>query len=98
MLLCLLVSAAVSGSCTLEPTACLTASKEDNVKVNETVTFNAACSENATSFNWDFGDNASGDGAQITHKYSSAGTYQVTLTALNGGQSHQSSARIIVIQ
>jgi RHS repeat-associated protein len=33
-----------------------------------------------TSYQWNFGDNSTGSGASPTHTYSSAGTYNVTLT------------------
>lgn len=40
-------------------------------------------SKNATSFEWDFGDNSSSITKNPTHTYSRSGTYIVTLTAYN---------------
>ena len=33
------------------------------------------------SVQWDFGDGTSGDGTEVTHTYTRAGKYQVTVTA-----------------
>lgn len=53
--------------------------------VNQAVGFNgsgstAPAGQTITSFAWNFGDNSTGTGATTTHKYSSAGTFQVSLT------------------
>lgn len=46
---------------------------------------------------WDFGDGSSGNGAILTHQYSSAGDYTVTLTVTdNAGSSDSVSADIFV--
>ena len=37
-----------------------------------------------SDYEWDFGDNNTGSGANISHTYEQAGTYQVTLTTSNG--------------
>jgi PKD repeat protein len=52
--------------------------------VNQQINFNASGSTAApghfiTSYAWTFGDGASGSGAIVTHSYSSAGTFTVTL-------------------
>jgi len=83
-------------ACTQEPTACFSTDKNSSVKENEEVQFNAGCSEDALTYNWNFGDGSTADGALVKHKYSTEGTYEVTLTALNGGQSNQATARVIV--
>lgn len=43
---------------------------------------------------WDFGDSLHGKGRQITHSYSSAGTYQVKLTVVDDKETFCSSASI----
>ncbi len=53
-------------------------------KTNEEVAFDATKSTDPdgviVSYQWDFGDNASGEGITATHSYSSSGTYLVQLT------------------
>mgnify|MGYP002624447668 CR=1 FL=1 len=64
-------------------------------------TYTAACAGNAVQFNststtnptgqpiqsyqWNFGDGQTGSGASVSHTYTNAGTYQVTLTVSCGG-------------
>jgi len=48
-----------------------------------TVTFRNL-SRGADSYQWDFGDGATGTEAQPVHTYDSSGIYEVTLNALNG--------------
>ncbi|WP_230629299.1 PKD domain-containing protein [Methanosarcina barkeri] len=45
-------------------------------------------SENATEWNWDFGDGGSSDQQNPTHQYSKAGNYTVALTAINDAGSN----------
>lgn len=40
----------------------------------------SSCSSNATSFNWNFGDGSTATGSNVTHTYSNAGNYTVTLS------------------
>ncbi len=51
--------------------------------VGETVTFNATMSEpkggTIESYHWNFGDGSTGNGAVVTHSYSSIGSYEVVL-------------------
>ena len=65
------------------PIASFTYSPENPV-VNQTITFNASSSSDLDGYilkyEWDFGDGSTGTGKIITHSYSSAGNYDVTLT------------------
>lgn len=51
-----------------------------DVKTGMTVKLDGACSENAQSFMWDFGDGSTSTEAAPLHIFISKGTYQVTLT------------------
>lgn len=63
--------------------ACFTFSPT-TVLPGESVTFDASCSTNPAgdiaAYLWDFGDGTLGTGVLVTHAYSDAGTYTVTLT------------------
>jgi PKD repeat protein len=54
------------------------------VPTNELINFDASTSYDSdgtiTSYNWDFGDGATGTGVSVQHAYSQEGTYTVTLT------------------
>jgi PKD repeat protein len=53
----------------------------------EEITFDGSASSDADgsidSYTWDFGDGANGSGANPTHTYDSAGTYNITLTVID---------------
>lgn len=85
-------------SCATEPTACFSTDKSGSVKENEEVKFNAGCSEDASSYSWNFGDGGTAEGIEAKHKYSAAGTYDVKLTATSDGQVDEATARITVVK
>lgn len=60
-----------------EVTACF--SVPTNVREEIEVTFDASCSKNAESFEWDFGDGATSNEATPTHAYEVKGDYKVLL-------------------
>ena len=62
-----------------------------------TVQFNDN-SENAVSFNWDFGDGATSTDKDSIHTYSTAGIYTVNLTVSNENGSDSKSATINVLE
>ena len=43
------------------------------------------------SFSWSFGDGSTGTGSSVTHAYSSAGSYTVTLSIKDGGSPQQTA-------
>ncbi|ALK05598.1 MAG: hypothetical protein AAY43_07680 [Methanosarcina sp. 795] len=55
-------------------------------------------SQNATEWNWDFGDGASSSEQNPSHTYSTAGTYTVTLEASNANGTDSESAEITVLE
>ena len=55
------------------------------------------CSENASSFEWDFGDGNTSTDVQPSHSYSSAGTYTVTLVAFNSDGEKQTTSVAVEI-
>ncbi|MFN7989464.1 MAG: PKD domain-containing protein [Thermoanaerobaculia bacterium] len=59
----------------------------DSPKVGETVTFYDLSSGSATSWFWNFGDGQTSTARNPTHVFSSAGVFNVTLTATNASGS-----------
>ena len=50
-----------------------------------------------SSYSWDFGDSSSGSGSQITHSFTTAGTYTTTLTVTSAnGSTSQKSVTVTV--
>lgn len=54
-------------------------------------------SANATSYSWDFGDFTSSSAAQPTHAFAASGAYTVTLTAINGDCSDDTTFTINIV-
>jgi PKD repeat protein len=71
-----------------------TASSE-TVAIGATVTFTNT-SENASHYQWDFGDGNYAITQNPTHSYDSSGTYTVTLTAIGDNSSSTSSISLVV--
>jgi PKD repeat protein len=65
-----------------KPVACF-ATLPDTIARGQVYTFNAGCSEGALSYVWSFGDGGVAATAVATHKYTTNGTYTVTLTVVN---------------
>jgi PKD repeat protein len=87
----LLIAVAIVSSflvgCIKEPNACFTASSEsldddNNPVVGEKITFEN-CSQDADSYNWDFGDGETSTEKNPKYTYSEGGEYTVTLEATN---------------
>jgi PKD repeat protein len=48
-------------------------------------------------YTWDFGDGTTGGGVDVTHSYSAAGSYQVTLTVTDDGGLSDSAAQSVQV-
>ena len=82
-LLAILTVATIFFACSKPNKGCFTFAPT-TISPNQTVTFNASCSENASIFIWNFGDNSADtttNALTITHKFSTTGQFAVTLTA-----------------
>ena len=79
-----------------EVVACFTVSPEESVKVGDTVYF-ANCSEEATSYAWDFGDSETSTEAEPFHIYSQPGTYDVSMVASKDDDSQTATSTIEVV-
>jgi PKD repeat protein len=51
---------------------------------------------NPDQWYWDFGDGSNGQGQQVDHLYTDIGTYTVTVTAIDGNNSDESTIVLIV--
>jgi PKD repeat protein len=74
----------------------------ENPTINQVITFDASSSYDPdgtiVSYGWDFGDRDTGTGEVITHSYSSAGDYDVTLTVTdNDGYTASETKTISVV-
>ncbi len=84
------------------PTASFIFSPTEPV-VDETVTFDATASEDpdgtVVSYLWEFGDGISDNGTIVEHAYTTAGTYDVTLTVTDDdGLSHTTTKSVTVTE
>jgi PKD repeat protein len=63
-----------------------------------TFEFKAQASNNAASYQWNFGDGGMAHGHTVTHTYREQGEFEVVLTAYNGQGKHVSSQQSIAVQ
>ena len=85
-------------SCSKTPTACFTVDKgSGSTHVNEEIQYNALCSTEADSYAWNYGDGSSDSGPQVKHKYRTAGSYTVQLTAKNSSKEASSTQTVVIV-
>jgi PKD repeat protein len=73
-----------------------------NPVVNQTITFNASASYDPdgfiTEYEWQFDDGTNTTGDEVTHSYSSAGNYTVTLTVTDNATATNTTSKVIEVQ
>lgn len=84
------------------PTSCFQVGAEEPI-MNEPVAFDASCSNDPdgeiAEYNWDFGDGTTGQGREVSHRFSSAGTYTVSLTVVdNDGLESEATKEVKVTE
>ena len=85
-------------SCAKKPNACFTIEKgQPSTKLNDEVQVNAACSTDADSYVWEFGDGSSTTGATAKHKYNAVGNFTIKLTAKNSSKETTASKDVTVV-
>ena len=99
LILCLMVSIGLS-SCVKEPVASFTVSKTE-VAPNELIYFNNT-SQNAESYQWDFGDfwnffSGTSTAENPSYIYSVDGVYTVTLTVYSKKEKKQDQTSITIV-
>ncbi|MCP3885032.1 MAG: PKD domain-containing protein [Propionibacteriaceae bacterium] len=82
------------------PTAAFSTSPTSPV-VNETIYFNGGLSTDAdgsiVSYAWDFGDNNTDAGVNVTHSYATAGSYTVYLTVTDDGGATDTTTKLVTV-
>lgn len=74
--------------------SCFTYSK----KQIDVIDFSSSCSENASSYQWEFGDGSTSINPNPTHTYNSHGTYEVTLVVAGEQGSSNTSTQTIIVE
>lgn len=86
-------------ACAKKPDACFVIS-QDTVQVNQNIEF-TSCSYNAKRYSWDLGDgqkiNKDKNTVTVSHSYSNAGGYTVTLTVFNGNKQSSKSQQVTIL-
>ncbi len=76
----------------------LTASNDGPTPLGSPTSFSATVTfGKAVTYQWDFGDGATGSGFVVTHTYAAAGVYHVTVIAANGGGSLTATTTVTVV-
>ena len=92
-------SRTITISTTLPPTAANFIFTPTNPAVNQDVLFAAAGGPLivGATYTWDFGDNTTGSGASVTHRYTRGGTFTVSLRVSGDGSLTAATSRQITV-
>lgn len=82
-------------SITPDVRACFDYSPSDELKIGDEITF-TNCSENATTYAWDFGDGDISTEKNPTHVYESGGEYTVKMIAANESSADTISDKLTI--
>lgn len=66
-------------------------------RAGDSVGFSDTSSGSPTSWSWSFGDGATSTAKNPSHTFAAAGTYNVTLTATNGGSASSATRQVTVV-
>lgn len=98
-------SIAILTACSKPTEPCFTLS-HTTISPKTIVTFNASCSENASYFKWNFGDNTADTtvtSLTVSHTFTTIGQFTVTLNTsrkdgITLGKSNPTTTQIITVQ
>ena len=69
--------------------------------INQEITFNASLSHDPdgeiVSYNWNFGDDSTGEGKIVTHSYSSGGSHTVRLTVTDNDSATDNITKTVIV-
>lgn len=94
VLFSLFIGVFIFASCQKDPIADFDVSKSV-AEINEPISFTNS-SEEAESFEWEFGDGVTSTSENPTHSYSTSGTYTVTLTSYSKKEKKMDKASAII--
>jgi parallel beta-helix repeat protein len=80
----------------VKPVASFTVSPTSGGTTATTYTFTNTSANTPTSWSWDFGDGQTSTGKSVTHKFATAKTYNVTLTAGNTAGNSNATKSVVV--
>jgi PKD repeat protein len=78
-----------------QPSASIEASTT-RASINQTVTLVSRSTGNPTELSWGFGDGARAEGETVTHSWTTAGTYEVSLSVSNSAGSSEATITITI--
>lgn len=81
-----------------KPHVAITSNISNDTHAGNAITFVANGQGHGLSYSWDFGDQTSATGPNVSHAYSNVGDYTVTLTATDGiGQQAENTLNVSIV-